>query len=336
MNFPERARHSLATLRKRAPALELDKGHTMKFTVLRLAAAVGFASASLLGAGQASAQGTFLPGHGTTLNCNIGSSGSSVASKSCSEGSVTVEMTAWGFTGNTLDSVTARSGFQQGLISDWNTSGIGVVSGNKESGTGGQHGFDNLTSSCGSTSATTTSAGGVTVSSVNGGCGGSIEGLLLNFGSSQVNLSSLGIGWYSGDADLSVWAWTGGGTGPNMSTQTALSGYASNGGSTTALSGWSLVSSHDMDMASPQSTGGSIYSSYFLVTTYFGAAEANFGAGNDRFKLNQFTVGLCAGTVVNGSCTTGGGGGGSVSAPGTLALAGLGLVGAGFLRRRRG
>lgn len=321
-------------MRKRALALEFDKGHTMRFTVLRLAAAAAVASASLLGAGQASAQGTFLPGHGTTLNCNIGSSGASVATKSCSEGSVTVEMTAWGFTGNTLSNTTARSGFQQGLISDWNSSGIGVVSGNKESSTGGQHGFDNLTSSCGSSWASTTSAGGVTVSSANSGCGGSIEGLLLNFGSSQVNLSSLGIGWYNTDADLSVWAWTGGGTGPNMSTVQAKSGYTSSDNSS-ALTGWKLVSSHDMDMASPQSTGGSIYSSYFLVTTYFGASEGNFNTGNDRFKLNQFTVGLCAGTVVDGSCTTGGGGGGSASAPGTLALAGLGLLGAGILRRRR-
>jgi hypothetical protein len=307
----------------------------MKTTTFRLAAAAAVASAALFGAGQASAQGTFLPGHGTTLNCNIGSSGASVANKTCSEGSVTVEMTAWGFTGNTLSSSTARTGFQQGLISDWNTSGVGVISGNKERTTDGQHGFDNLTSGCGTTTGIT-SAGGVTVSTANSGCGGSIEGLLLNFGSSQVNLSSLGIGWYSSDADLSVWAWTGGGTGPNMGTQTARSGYAANGGSTTALSGWSLVSSHDMDMASPQSTGSSVYSSYFLVTTYFGATEGYFNAGNDRFKLNQFTVGLCAGTVSGGTCTTGGGGGGSVSAPGTLALAGLGLIGAGVLRRRRG
>lgn len=303
--------------------------------IMKITSPQGFASVvgavfALMGAGQASAQGTFLPGHGTTLNCNIGSSGASVASKSCTEGAVTVNMTAWGFTGNTLSNTTARTGFQQGLISDWNTSGVGVISGNRERTTDGQHGFDNLTSGCGTTTGIS-SAGGVTVSGANSGCGGGIEGLLLDFSGSQVNLSSLGIGWYSTDADLSVWAWTGGGAGPNMSTVQAKGGYTTASNSS-ALSGWTLVSSHDMDMASPQSTGSSLYSSYFLVTTYFGASEGHFNSGNDRFKLNQFTVGLCAGTVTDGSC----GPSTSVSAPGTLALAGLGLVGAGFLRRRRG
>ena len=50
-------------------------------------------------ADSAFAQGTFTPGSGTTANCNTG--GLTVDTKQCSQGSVVVDMTAYGFT-NTL------------------------------------------------------------------------------------------------------------------------------------------------------------------------------------------------------------------------------------------
>jgi PEP-CTERM motif len=279
--------------------------------------------------GGAAAQGTFTPGSGTSVNCDLGTT--YLATKDCSVGTVSATMTAWGYTGATLSGSTAATGFQQGLLADWNSSGAGVVSGNKE-GSSPHHAFDSITSGCSGSIGT---VGGVTPSSVNSGCGGKIEGMLLNFGTTKVNLSDVGIGWTGGDADLSVWAYTGAGAAP-----TSMASTMAQGSDTTtetfaaALSGWTLVSNHNMSTAATQSTGSSLYSSAFLITTYFGAATSTLNAGNDSFKLNKVTVGLCAGTVSTaGACTVTPPS--SVSAPGTLALAGLGLLGGAFVRRRK-
>lgn len=288
----------------------------------------GFATTSAM------AQGQFTPGSGTGVNCNLGTSGTSTDSKSCTIGSVGVTMTAWGYTGATLSS-TAAAGFQQGRLADWDTSGIGVLSGNKESTTGGQHGFDNLTSGCGTSSSA--NGGSVALSTANSGCGGSIEALFLDFGTAKVNLTNVGIGWDNNvDTDLSVWVWTGTG-GPTMSTQTAAGSTTTTGTTAASLAGWTLVSNLDMGVNAPSNANlsSTLYSSYFLITTYFGAAGGNFNAGNDGFKLNSFTTALCTGTLVGtGSartCSTS-----NVAEPGSLALAGLAIFGAwGATRRRR-
>jgi MYXO-CTERM domain-containing protein len=280
----------------------------------------------LLASGGASAQGTFTPGAGTSVNCDLGTT--YLASKDCSVGVATATMTAWGYTG-TLSGSTAAAGFTRGLLADWNTSGAGVVSGNLE-GASPHHAFDSITAGCSGSVAAT---GGVTPSNANSGCGGSIEGMLMNF-NRAVSLTSVGIGWNGGgDSDLSVWRWTGVGAAP-----TSLTGTNASGSDTTsetfaaALSGWTLVSNHNMVVGVEQGTGNTLFSSAFLITTYFGASNStlHLDAGNDRFKLNRITVGICTGTVGSGgACTPG-----TVSAPGTLALAGLGLLGAAFLRRR--
>lgn len=292
-----------------------------------------------LAAAPVSAQGTFTAAD-TGDTCNPGTS--VVAAYSCTKGSVTASMKAFGFTGNSLSS-TAQTGFQSGLLADFNASGFGAFSGNRETNTSGQHAFDSMTTSCGTTS---NGHSGLSTSGV--GCGGSIEALLLDFGSSKVKLSDVGVGWTGGDADMMIWAYTGG---ANVSDASTLVTGATAKGSTTptctapsttcstsaALSGWTLVKNLDFTNSSTssqfQAFTGSVYSSYFLITTYFGAAGSGLDAGDDAFKIDRFTVDLCTGTTTNGgsTCTTTG-----VSAPGTLALAGLGLVGAGLLRRRRG
>ena len=322
----------------------------MKLNSSKLLTAVAVICAGAFAAPAAFAQGTFTPGTGTSTNCNVGTSGSSLANKTCSVGTVTANMTAWGFTATTLGS-TATAGFRQGAISDWDASGVGVLSGNKETGTGGNHAFDNLTSGCGTTTGSTT-VGTVTLSTNNSGCGGSIEALFLDFSatSTKVNLTSVGIGWYNNtDADLSVWAWTGTG-GPNMATQTAAGSTTTTGTTAASMAGWTLVSNLDMDMATPQNTNGTLYSSYFLITTYFGAASTSgstsLTAGNDAFKLDSFTASLCTGTLTGGS--TGGTGGAATNGngatctpstgtpePGSLALAGVALAGAYGIRRRK-
>lgn len=282
-------------------------------------------AAMLFSAGGASAQGTFTPGSGTSVNCDLGTT--YLASKVCSVGAATATMTAWGYTGATLSGTTSATGFQQGLLADWNASGAGVVSGHSE-GSSPHHAFDSITSGCSGAIGT---VGGVTPSGASGGCGGKIEGMLLNF-NRAVNLTGVGIGWTGGDADLSVWRWTGAGAAPTSLTGTTARGSDMDTETfAAALSGWTLVSDHNMAANIAQNTGNTLFSSAFLITTYFGAATGSLNAGNDSFKLNKITVDICTGTVGSGgACTPG-----TVSAPGTLALAGLGLFGLAYLRRRQ-
>ena len=296
-----------------------------------LAAAILCAGA--FGSSAAFAQGTFTPGSGTTANCNVGVSGTTVDAKTCTQGAVSVDMTAWGFTAATLGA-SQLAGFRQGRLADWDTGGFGAYTGSNESGTGNQHGFDNFTGGCGTGSGAT--GGAVVLSTANSGCGGSIEALYLNFGTSKINLSNIGIGFNGGDADLSVWAWTGAG-GPNMLTQTAAGSTTTGGTTAAAMAGWTLVSNNDFGAGTgTQATNGTLYSSYFLVTTYFGAASGGLTAGNDSFKLNSFTAGVCSGTLTGGT-----GGNGSTCTPGTsvpeptsLALVGVAMLGVTAARRR--
>ncbi len=319
----------------------------MNITPRLLAAALATGLGALC-ATPAFAQGTFTPGTGTTSNCNVTNDTTNamlntVDSKTCTVGTANAAMQVWGFTGNTL-SGTAQTGFQRGRLADWNSGGFGAYTGNKEPGTN-QHGFDNVTTGCNTTAGTV--GGTIPLSTANGGCGGGIEALFLDFSTSaqKVNLTSVGIGWNGGDADLSVWAWTGSGSAPNMSTQTAAG--SPNATATTAddagvMAGWTLVSNHNFGTGTgSQNTNGTLYSSYFMITTYFGATTGGLDAGNDRFKINSFAVSYCTGT---GNSLQGGNGGngatcgptGRVSEPGTLALVGLSLLGFASLRRRVG
>lgn len=251
-------------------------------------------------------------------------------SLSCAVGGVTATLTAWGYTG-TL-SGTQSGAFQAGRLGDHDAAGLGAYTGTNESGTNAQHAFDNVVTTCGTGSGAT--GGSNPLWTGNGGCGGQIEGMLLQF-SDRVSLTRVGIGFSNTDADLSVYRWDGNGA-PNMTTtKAATTGLLSGGGTGT---GWTLVSSNDSDVTDPYNTGNSLFSSYFLITTYFGASVGNLDFGNDRFKIDLWTAGVCTGTLSGGSSTGGNGAscGGTVvvPTPGSVALAGLALFGIAATRRR--
>lgn len=286
----------------------------------RLLALAALAIGGAAAAPAAFAQGTFTPGTGTTANCNPNNPPSTFDSVSCSVGSVSVSMTAWGYMG-ALSTTTEATGWVQGRVGDFNTNGFGAYTGSKESTTDSQHAFDNLTTGCGTTSGA--NGGTIALSTANSGCGGVVEAALLGF-SSAVSMSKVGVGYVSGDGDMLVWAWTGGGSGPTMGTQTLKSSTTGAG----TMTGWTLVGGNDFAGAGTWTfASSSPYSSYFLITTYFGATSGSLDmTGGDRFKINSFTV------ACNGSCAPSQSSG--VPEPASLALASLGLVAAVGVRRR--
>ncbi len=158
---------------------------------------------------------------------------------------------------------------------------------------------------------------------------GKVDGVLYTF-TSNIALQTLRLGWKdgtNGDTDLAVFRFAGTGVPPQLSTTSA-------GGLTSA--GWEHVGNYanvgtsaNLCLAGVKSGGGcntnDSSSSWWLVTAYnpsyvnpkFTKSGA-IGGGNDYFKL----------LTVSGDIT-------DVSEPAALALAGLGLMGVLFTRRRK-
>ena len=171
------------------------------------------------------------------------------------------------------------------------------------------------------------------------------DAVLFSF-SDKVNLSSTYFGWVSGDADFSVYVYTGSG-----SALSALDGATYTDAGMLA-EGWQLVSHNEGGSGTNAIASSSeIYSSYWLIgalnTTDSGDCTATYTSGSkkgqcktwgaiaDHFKLLKVAGSSCADNPSGNGCGGGGTPGGGVPEPGTLLLMGAGFLGLTRVLRRR-
>lgn len=218
----------------------------------------------------------------------------------------------------------AGSGFANAYINKQGNSGFGAASRAEGVGVGGapNHAFDSYDP-------------------------GTMDMMLLDFGSTDVVLNKIGMGWTNVDADITLLRWRGSkaagygsGAADQGGTQT-LSNNMWNSANPT-VGGWELVGSYaDLtgDNGSPYGdtarnvNTGNLASSWWLVSTFNTALNGSSSTcrnaadngnttcdqGNEQFKVN-FIVASNAGRV---------------PVPGSLALAGLALGAAFWASRRR-
>lgn len=211
------------------------------------------------------------------------SSGNTANQTYTAAGGTPVTMTAWsnGGSGGTM---------AQGSLSFWGSSGVGVNNGfgsttDPSEGISPEHAIDN---------------------------NGLTDGVLLDFGLGNLfSMNTFSIGWYSGDADIVLLAYTGSGT-PGL-TSTTLGGLLT--------SGWTGKKYSDVQSVYTASTGMTISSRYWLVLAYNSAFAnlstglgSSFGAGNDAFKFKGVTGDLSTTTNV------------SVPLPATMTLLAVGAL----------
>lgn len=167
---------------------------------------------------------------------------------------------------------------------------------------------------------------------------GNTEGILLNF-STKVALQQIYLGFVSGDADVSVFRYTGTNPPANLNTVNgSLSGLTG--------AGWSLVGNYadvaqDTSTAAPNQNINSqgLTSTWWLIMAYNSglagttkASGTDLSNNNDYFKLFAVAGTACSTQIVNGQCGTSTG---KLPEPATLALTSVALLGVAGLRRRQ-
>ncbi len=137
--------------------------------------------------------------------------------------------------------------------------------------------------------------------------------LMLSFTAAEI-LKSVTIGWSGGDGDFQVLRWAGAGAVTSVLGRTSAQLLSDGWALVTAIDGSGGVNTPDKQYSI---NTGNLSSSYWLVSAYNSAFGGANSYGVDSLKV--LAVGAAS----------------KVSAPGTLALAGLGLLAMVHLRRRQ-
>jgi hypothetical protein len=237
-------------------------------------------------------------GSTSSTNYNYGNT----ASCAGTNGAAAVTASAWSTTRSTTTgatNVSAAAGFASAALSNQGGSGFGIANQVETLGTGApDHSVDSVTNTT--------------------------DAVLLRFNTATA-LTGLSLGWWQGDADVTILRWTGGAAGPTMGTTNVAA----------SMAGWTLVSSFDADgyaadqgttqfsgtTVAPSFNAARATSSWWLISAYnstYGGTGTNLSTNNDYFKL------LSVSSSAQGT-----------PEPGTLVLAGAALAGVFAARRRK-